>query len=338
MFQKARLKLTLWYLAIIMAVSLSFSMAIYRAATGELDRIEHLQKARLERNFFLSLPQGTFGTSRYFLDQDIIDETRSRLLLILIIINASILGFSTLAGYFLAGRTLEPIRNMVAEQNRFVTDASHELRTPLTALKSGIEVNLRNKNLALSEAKNLLKSNLEEVNSLQELSDRLIKLSRFAADGQSFPMSVTALEGSIREAVRKISPMAKNKKISLTPKLSGASVCGNAAALTELFVILLDNAVKYSPVHTKIQIVSRRTDGHVTIDVIDQGIGIDSADTPHLFDRFYRSDKSRTKAETPGYGLGLSIAKQIAEQHHGAVTVQSQLGKGSTFTVKLPTA
>ncbi len=292
----------------------------------------------MERGLFISPPPVNFAPSNFSLDPDLLVETRYRLLLTLSLINLSILGASTLAGYFLAGRTLEPIKNMVDEQNRFITDASHELRTPLTALKSGIEVNLRNKNLSLPEAKELLKSNLEDVNDLQGLSDKLIKLSRFELGDNGFPMTAVNLALVVNQAVRRLTPVAKTKNISIITKISDSKVTGNDAALTELFIVILDNAIKYSPPKTKIHLTNLKTDGYVSVEISDHGIGIDEKDIPHLFDRFYRSDKSRTKTETPGYGLGLSIAKQIADKHHGIISVRSKLGKGSVFTVKLPVA
>src|SRR3989344_858512 len=176
MFQSARIKLTIWYTLIIMLISLSFSLAIYKVLGSELDRLDRTQRLRIERG----LPERPFLTPstdldqriprRFFLDPELLKETRERLGLILALINLVILAISAASGYFLSGRTLKPIKEMVEEQNRFITDASHELRTPLTTLKTEIEVNLRNKKLSVEEAKAILKSNLEEVNNLQVLS------------------------------------------------------------------------------------------------------------------------------------------------------------------------
>ena len=151
MFQKTRIKLTAWYLLIIMLVSISFSAVIFKMLTAELDRLEHVEILRIQRQF---------PPPPLLLDPETIEEVKGRLLLRLLSVNLFILAGSALAGYFLAGRTLRPIAEMIEEQNRFISDASHELRTPLTALKSEIEVNLRNKNMTLVESKNLLRSNL----------------------------------------------------------------------------------------------------------------------------------------------------------------------------------
>lgn len=328
MFHSARIKLTAWYLLIIMLVSVSFSVAIYRVLTSELDRLERVERVRIEHR----LPGGNL----IFLDPDLLEETKNRVKLILILINLTILAGSAYAGYILAGRTLNPIAEMVDEQNRFITDASHELRTPLTSLKSEIEVNLRDPDISLDQAKKLLKSNLEEVNSLQVLSDGLIRLTQYQKGHNGLVISDVSLVDVANVAVRKVTNAAKEKRITITNDIRHANLQGNKIALVELLVIFLDNAIKYSPKQKTVRLTSKKSDGKITIEIADQGIGIDEKDIPHLFDRFYRADKSRTKTDVSGYGLGLSIAKQIVDQHNGTIRVQSELKKGTTFTIELP--
>lgn len=337
MFHTARLKLTAWYLLIIMLISISFSVAIYRSLTAELGRLARVEELRQERRLpqlFIGAPPNELPPA--LLDPDVIAETNQRLILRLLGINILILVGSSVAGYFLAGKTLKPIGEMMEEQNRFITDASHELRTPLTSLKSEIEVNLRNKNITIEDTKRLLQSNLEEVNNLQVLSDGLIKLTQYQKEHNGLPMGTVSLKSVSQEAIRKISAAAKTKNINIVSAVQPATLTGNQPALTELFVIFLDNAVKYSKKQKTIRMGSKRTDGHIRIEIADEGIGIDQKDIPHLFDRFYRADKSRTKSDVNGYGLGLSIAKQIIEQHHGSVAVESSINHGTTFTITLP--
>ncbi len=327
MFRSARIKLTAWYLLIIMLVSVSFSAAIFRVLTTELDRIVQVERLELEHRF----PQFPI-----LLNPDLLAETKQRLLFRLVVINLLILAGSAWAGYLLAGRTLNPIKDMVDEQNRFITDASHELRTPLTSLKSEIEVNLRDKNLSLDQAKNLLKSNLEEVNSLQVLSDGLIRLTQYQKGHSNLSIDDVSLADVSREAVRKVTNAAKEKKITIVNDIPSAHIQGNQTALIELLVIFLDNAIKYSPKQSPVRLSSKKSDGRIRIVIADGGIGIAEKDVPHLFDRFYRADKSRTKTDVSGYGLGLSIAKQIVDQHNGSIRVTSKFNKGTTFTIELP--
>jgi signal transduction histidine kinase len=342
MFHSARIKLTAWYLLIIMLISISFSVAIYRVLTSELDRVERVQRLRIERGLseqprmIPPFDMRDESSRLLILDPNLVEETKNRLLVMLGLINLAILATSSGAGYFLAGRTLKPISKMVDEQNRFITDASHELRIPLTSLKSEIEVNLRDKKLTLTGAKNLLESNLEEVNNLQVLSDGLIKLTQYQKGENGFTFSNISLVSIIDEAVKKVTKLAKNKSIAIINKVNDYTLEGSKPLLTELFSVFLDNAIKYSPKQSKVNLSSEKKDGNIFIHIKDQGIGISEEDIPHLFDRFYRADKSRTKSDVQGYGLGLSIAGQIIESHHGSIKVRSVLDEGTTFTIQIP--
>lgn len=324
MFYKARLKLTGYYLLIIMLISMSFSVAIFEVLTQELNRVERVQRLRQGR--FSRLPA---------IDPEVIEETKNRLRAVLVLINLTILGISSAGGYFLAGRTLRPIKDMVDDQSRFITDSSHELRTPLTSLKSEIEVALRDKKLDLSDAKKLLESNLEEVNKLQYLSDNLIKLTQYEKSNGSVFEEINLLE-ILEEAIRKVASLAKNKKIIIKNELKGQIINGDKQGLIEMFVIFLDNAIKYSASGKTVTLTSKKIEESIQVDIKDQGFGISEEDLPYLFDRFFRSDKSRTKSDVSGYGLGLSIARQIIEKHKGSIKVESKFGKGSTFSIQLP--
>lgn len=346
MFNKARLKLTTWYLLIIMLISISFSAVIYNFLNSEFNRVIRMEKLR-QQGLWSPPKNGV----RFFIEDneiipqhpvmiappstEVIEEAKNRLLYILAAINLAIFGLSGAAGYFLAGRTLKPIKEMVDEQNRFITDASHELRTPLTSLKSEIEVNLRDKNLNLIDAKKILKSNLEEVNNLQYLSDNLIKLAQtHQTNGINFE-TVSILNIS-KLALRKVEKLAKNKNIEIKNNFKDEMLEADHQSLIELLVILLDNAIKYSPENTQITLSSQKTEGFIVMEVEDEGSGIDTKDKSLIFDRFYRADKSRTKKDIDGFGLGLSIAKKIINKHNGSIEVESGVDKGSTFTIKLP--
>jgi signal transduction histidine kinase len=289
-----------------MAISIFFSLIIYKGATFELQRIETNQA---QRRPVMGAPP--------ILDPEVIDETKRRIALSLFATNIVILGLSATAGYFLAGKTLEPIKKNIEEQKEFIGNASHELRTPQTALKTEIEVGLRDEKLTLAVAKRILVSNLEEVNKMQKLSDYLLKLNRFETGKKVFEMSKVDLKKVAIKAIGK-----RNVKRDLKKSL----VVGNEDALSELVGILLDNAFKYSPKNKNVSVKVKDKQ----IEVSDRGIGIPKNDLPYIFDRFYRSDKSRTQ---DGYGLGLSIAKQIADLHGAKIKVESKLGVGSTFKV-----
>lgn len=327
MFSTARIRLTGWYLLIIMFISIFFSVIIYRMVSVEIERFAFRQRARVEGPFFqreFSLP-----------DVELIDETKRRFILLLGLVNGGILIVSGGLAYYLAGKTLRPIQDMVDEQNRFISDSSHELRTPLASLKTALEVNLRDRQLTLKDAKKLISESIGEVNQLQSLTDGLLQLAQYQKSNGYVQMTNISLQHVVKTAIDKISPLASNKNIIIQNSVADCQIVGNQHGLIELLTILLDNAIKYSPQHSKIRLFSRQTSHHIYLSIKDHGIGINLADIPHIFDRFYRADTARTKTKTSGYGLGLSIAKQIADHHRSTINIDSRPGKGSTFTVKL---
>lgn len=335
MFQSARFKLTAWYVLIIMFISVLFSLVIFAGVNNEYRRFERFQQLRIQREqegiLIPLLPR-----RNTYIDPDILAESRNRIIFVLVLINLGILIISGGASYFLAGRTLTPIKEMVDEQNRFITDASHEFRTPITSLRSEIEVSLRDKNLSLQDAKVLLKSNLEEVINLQALSNHLMDLASYQKKNDDITLKKSSVLEVVESAYKKLLSLARKKNITFDLEVNDYLILADRQSLTELFVILLDNAVKYSPKNTNITVVARKTDHSLLISIKDEGIGIDKKDLPHIFDRFYRSDISRSKNKAAGFGLGLSIAKKIVELHKGTIEATSELKKGSVFTIRLP--
>jgi signal transduction histidine kinase len=335
MFQSARLKLTGWYLLIIMLVTGLFSIAFYDLSTMEINRISRRLQFRQEfdTGFFFEQIQ-----PRPLPNLQVLEESKERLKLVLILINGGILVLAGGAGYFLAGRTLRPIQHMVDEQNRFITDASHELRTPLTALRSEMEATLLDKHIEATQTKKLIASNLEEVIHLQSLSDNLLQLVQYQNNTNHPMLKNVSLLQSMEDALKKITPLAKRKSITIKNTVDDRNILALPTNLTQLWIILLENAVKYSPKKSTVSISSSQLDYSVEICIEDNGIGIDPKDIPFIFDRFYRADKSRTKTDADGYGLGLSIAKNIVQALNGTIQVKSTKDKGTTFTVLLPIA
>lgn len=341
MFQSARIKLTLWYLLIIMSVSLAFSGVIYFALTREMARYDHLQRYKIEKKLsegecYLKDGKINNAPTTGIYNPELITETQERILYVLFIVNGIVFVFSGVLGYLLAGRTLDPIKKMVDSQNRFISDASHELRTPLTSLKSTFEVFLRNKKRNLKEADTVIRESILEVDKLQKLSDSLLNLSHLEESEINHPKEHVSLNEVSQTAIKKIKPIADSKNIKLAAQGKNIMFHGFKATLEELFVILLDNAVKYSPKGTTvlIKMYARRED--LIIKVVDEGAGIDEHDMPFIFDRFYRADKSRTSGKHKGHGLGLAIAQKIVETHNGEINVYNNKKSGVTFEVTLP--
>lgn len=343
MFNNARVKLTGWYLLIIMIISLSFSAVIYQVLTLELNRFNQKQEQRLEHQ----LQNNHFGISdlprerqRFImtqaLDPELVAETKRRLLIRLLSVNVVILILSGGLGYLLAGKTLQPIQKMVDEQNQFVSDASHELKTPLTALKTSLEVHQRDKKLSLKTAKILIKDSLKEVNKLQSLVEGLLQLALYEQSPTQFITEPVSMLKLVKQSVESMKPLANEKKIKIAYQIDNLTVKGNFDKLLELIVILLDNAIKYSSQQSQITILARKSGSWAMVEVKDQGVGIGAISLPKIFDRFYKVDESRTHQGNNSYGLGLSIAKKIVQAHGGKIEVESQEKKGTTFKIALP--
>lgn len=248
--------------------------------------------------------------------------------------DALIISIGSILGYFFAGRTLKPIKIMVDEQNRFISDASHELRTPLTALRSELEF-MKMEYPLPEKVKDHITSTLEEVTNMQLLTDDLLLLSKNQYIRPNTVSEVSLLD-VLETAIKKIVPLAREKKITIDNQIKDVILRINHQALSQVFVILLDNAIKYSDINKKITVTSTAASDSITVNFIDEGIGITEENRKHLFERFYRGDKSRSKSSAAGYGLGLAIAKKIVDTYKGTIHVHSIIDKGSTFSVVLP--
>jgi heavy metal sensor kinase len=222
-----------------------------------------------------------------------------------------------------------------AEIRRFTADASHELRTPLTAIRTEAEVALA-KPLGLTEHQQLLGSILEECDRLTRLTDQLLALAREDARAARQAQEPVNFAAVVEDVVETMRPLADAKGLRLCVQADGAAwVRGDAARLREVLFNLLDNGIKYTPEGGEIEVRVSRNGREVLVAVRDTGIGIPAEHLPHVFDRFYRVDKARSRAEG-GTGLGLSIAQSIVVAHAGRIDLASTPGQGTTCTVRLP--
>lgn len=334
MFKSATLRLTGWYLLILLSISIIFSVSIYNIATSEVGaRLRQLQVQYEHPDMQLPI-EGMQPIYDRYSDLRIAQrqEADKNILLALIYVNLLILFGGGAISYWLARRTLNDIEVVHEAQSRFTSDASHELRTPLAAMKAELEVALRDKKISKDDMREILESNLEEVEKLSRLSQMLLQLSK--ADYSKLDMTQVSLKDIADEVTQRLDKNGTRIQIkhsSLTPQ-----VTANAASIEELLMILTDNAIKYSPADSLITMTLSKRAGKACFEITNTGPGISPADLPHIFDRFYRADSSRTGGHKAGYGLGLSLAKKIVEIHHGELSASSALGHATTFTVLLP--
>lgn len=335
MLHRRSTKLAGLYLIIIMLISLFFSANVYQLSVHELQRGLRAPGTVLNDPLGPGLSQlrKQLRAEREVLFQ----VARQHVLQRLIVTNIIILVGGGFLSYYLAVRTLRPIEEAHEALERFTGDASHELRTPITAMRTENEVALLNPSLNLTQAKQQLQSNIEELDKLTALTTGLLRLATL--DKNYIKAQPAETEKLIQQAIERISPLAEKKAITIkTSYKTTQRILADELSIVEALVILLDNAIKYSSTKAKIEIVVRKDRKQVALDVIDNGIGIKASDLPHVFERFYRADVARSKQQISGYGLGLAIAKNIAEMQSGSLTAKSKPGKGSTFTLSLPAA
>jgi two-component system OmpR family sensor kinase len=232
------------------------------------------------------------------------------------------------------------LEHSFAALRRFTADASHELKTPLTVLRADVE-RAMNPATRASERAVALEEALQEIARMADLVDSLLTLAR--ADEGRFDLvrEPTRLEPLVREVYETATILGEDAGLAVSlPVLEDATVLADGRRLRQLFLNLVTNAIKYTPRGGRVEIsLARRAQGaEVAFAVRDTGIGIAAADLPYIFDRFWRADRARSRSsERSGFGLGLAIAQWIAQAHAGTLTVQSRLGRGSVFTVTLPT-
>jgi heavy metal sensor kinase len=232
---------------------------------------------------------------------------------------------------------LARLENSFNEQQRFIADASHELRTPLAVLRGETEVAL-SQTRTIDEYKASLNLIEDEAQRLSRIVEDLFILARQPLDRPRMVREVVNLDGLVGECARAAQVLAAQKDLKFSVNAAGElSVDGDEELLQRMVLNLLDNAVKYTPAGGEIGIELAANNGDAQIMVRDNGIGIPKTDQPHVFDRFYRVDKARSRA-MGGAGLGLSIAHWIATAHGGTIRVDSQTGRGSAFTITLPIA
>ncbi len=233
---------------------------------------------------------------------------------------------------------LDRIEQSFTRTKQFTADASHELRAPMTLIYTAAEYSLRRER-SREELVASMEKILRESRWTTALIDDLLLLARADAGKEAVELEPIDAAPMLRDVAEQARAMGADKGIHVGLQLEsdGLAVIGSETRLRRLLLILLDNAIKFTPSGGTVDVEGCKDATHVTISVRDTGVGIAGEDLPFVFERFWRADKVRSR-ESGGTGLGLSIARQIAEQHGGTVEVRSELGHGSQFTVRLPAA
>jgi heavy metal sensor kinase len=231
---------------------------------------------------------------------------------------------------------LERIENSFRRITQFTADASHDLRTPVAVIRASAEIVLR-KPRSAAEYEDTLQRILRTSVETSGMLENLLSLARADAGAAGLEMHPLDLSAHVRKAQEKGAILAATKSLSFTSQVPEAKVLvrADALAIDRLLLILVDNAVKYTPPGGVCEIALSAAENEVHIAVRDSGVGIETEELESIFERFHRSDKTRSR-ETPGAGLGLAIARWIAKVHGGTITAESKIGFGSVFHVRLP--
>jgi signal transduction histidine kinase len=247
------------------------------------------------------------------------------------------LGIIGVTGWLLAGIAMQPIRQAYSQLQRFTADASHELRAPLAAILTNAQVGLITPVRDGSQQLLRLEKITQLVESISNLVSNLLFLARHEGQFATDSLQKIALTNLLQKIALDYQIAAQEKSLNFTYDLPDQpiQILAEPTLLTQAIINLLTNAGKYTPAGGKVELRLFKRSPDVIIEIEDSGIGIPEADLPHIFERFYRVDSDRSR-HTGGFGLGLAIAKQIIEAHGGEIFVDSQLEKGTIFTLQLP--
>ncbi len=311
-FQWARLKLTGIYVLILAIILLGFSLLLYQS---------------LQRNLIDASEEDFSGieSHHHFIDNTLA-SVRNEIMLIDLIVLLVAAG----ASYVLAGYTLRPIEQSVEAQRIFSENASHELRTPLAVMRNDTEVLLRNPHPTPEHIRSILQSNVEEMTRMSGIVEELLTLARSTNVLKTSFEEVDLSEVGVK-MVNKIKHLAKEKGVSLTASdAKPLLVQGHTLTLERAILNILQNALEHTPHGGSVSLESFKDENEAVIKITDTGSGIEEKDMPHIFERFYKTVASN------GSGLGLSIVQEIMTQHDGRVEIESQKGKGTTVSLRLP--
>ena len=229
-------------------------------------------------------------------------------------------------------QTLERLEVLFTSQQRLLTDVSHELRTPLTVIKGNVELMRRMKEIEPES----LASMYEEVGRLTRLVGGLLLLAQAESGELALNLGRVELDALLMEVFQEMRVLAGNRVSIQLKEFDQLEIDGDRDRIKQVLLNLVGNAIQYTPQGGEVQLSLAKVGNQARIIVRDTGPGIPAEDLPHIFERFYRAEKSRTRSKSSGFGLGLSIAQWIVENHGGRIEVKSKEGQGTTFTIWLP--
>jgi signal transduction histidine kinase len=310
-FDRARIILTLYYVAIQVVILASFSGALVLSVESKLQENLHDRIVINE------------------LEEDPIHNASTDIIVFIYSIDATLLVMIALLSYFLAGRTLKPIKEALDAQKKFSADASHDLRTPIATIITESEVALQTNQINQKEYQKIIESNLEEAKKMNILVTDLLLIAR--GENKKRVKDIIQLSELLNSICGSIRLQAKAKKIIFKQSIeSGITIQGHKTDIERAINNILQNAINYTNAG-KIEVELKKQGKMTTITVTDTGVGISEKDIPFVFDRFYKASHSRN--DESGSGLGLPIAKEIIENSGGTISISSRVGIGTKVAI-----
>ena len=230
--------------------------------------------------------------------------------------------------------TFARLETAFTQQQQFTADAAHELRTPVSVILTQTQTALTRERTA-AEYRETIEACQRASQRMRRLMESLLELARLDAGQESLKRVRFDFSKMIAGAIESVRPLAEERGVKFLPELGSLEITGDSERLAQVIANLLANAIQYNPPGGEVRLKLESPPGLAVLTVADTGPGISNEDLPHVFERFYRGDKSRT-ASNGNAGLGLAIAKAVVEAHGGTMEVASQTGTGTTFTVRLP--
>lgn len=266
--------------------------------------------------------------------EDPVDEASDEIISLIYYIDGSLLILIGVLSYFLAGKTLKPIKDSLDAQKKFSADASHDLRTPLAIITTESEVVLQNSSNKEKDYKKVIISNLEEARKMSTLVNDLLIISRSENENISNNFIVVDLYNFVEKIMSKMKTQAENKGLLISiNEYKKILVKVDASNFERAISNIIQNAVNYTK-KGEIKVIVSGDHKKANITISDTGVGINEQELPFIFDRFYKAEHSRN--DESGSGLGLCISKQIIEQHKGNIIIESKIGVGTTVNITIP--
>lgn len=285
---------------------------------------------------FMRMPSDNDTTMYVFIDTTSRQEILKTLIYTFAAVGVAMLIVLFFFSRFFANRSIRPVREAFEKQKQFIADASHELKTPLAVINTNADVLLANGDESIRSQEKWLRYIKSETERMAKLTGDLLYLTEMDDSRPGMVQARFDLSDAVENVMLTMEAVVFEKDLTLDYEIEpGLLLVGSREQIVQVTMILLDNAIKYANPRGRIDVSLKREHGEILLAVSNTGEGIAAEHLPHVFDRFYRTDKSRTRSQG-GHGLGLAIAKSIVEQHKGRLSAKSTVGERTTFSVHFP--